>query len=297
LAKSGPPFWYPCPPPLTRLSLDQTVTPTFLVHVGVGEMRYDHIDSAPESSLTYGAVQKLGLVGAFSSAGPFPEITGLASAQGGFTTSVSGPSNPTTIGPTNAGQYVNDNPTVTISATWVRGNHTYKAGAEGHKNIWSDINYSGQGGIYNFSSAETGLPYLQLASLKGGSVGFPYASFLLGQVDSASVNSGQDPQMRKSAYGVFIQDTWKITRTLTLDYGLRWDYQTALHKVYNRFSEFAPNIANPSAGGLPGAVAYEGTGPGRCDCSFIKTYPFALGPRLGLAYQINSKTVIRAGWA
>src|SRR5262249_47877468 len=59
---------------------------------------------------------------------------------------------------------------------------------------------------------------------------------------------------------------------------------------------FAPFTANPSAGGLPGATQYEGYGPKRCNCSFTNSYPFALGPRLGVAYQVASKTVLRAGW-
>src|SRR5205085_11691073 len=53
---------------------------------------------------------------------------------------------------------------------------------------------------------------------------------------------------------------------------------------------------NPSIGGLPGALIYEGNGPGRCNCSFAIKYPYALGPRLGIAYQLSPKTVLRAGW-
>src|SRR5206468_2714284 len=53
---------------------------------------------------------------------------------------------------------------------------------------------------------------------------------------------------------------------------------------------------NPNAGGLNGAIAYEGTGDGRCNCNFANFYKFALGPRLGAAYQIDNKTVLRAGW-
>jgi len=53
---------------------------------------------------------------------------------------------------------------------------------------------------------------------------------------------------------------------------------------------------NPSAGGLPGAVIFEGNGPSRCGCDFAKSYPLAFGPRLGVAYQITPKTVLRAGF-
>src|SRR5439155_7793928 len=71
---------------------------------------------------------------------------------------------------------------------------------------------------------------------------------------------------------------------------------TYLKEQYRRYPSFAPTLANPSAGGLPGAVIYEGNGPGRCGCDFGSNYPYAFGPRLGAAYQITPKTVIRAGW-
>ena len=50
----------------------------------------------------------------------------------------------------------------------------------------------------------------------------------------------------------------------------------------------------PTAGSV--AYLYEGMGPGRCNCTLVKTYPYAFAPRLGLAYQITPKTVLRAGW-
>jgi hypothetical protein len=59
---------------------------------------------------------------------------------------------------------------------------------------------------------------------------------------------------------------------------------------------FGPTIPNPNAAGRPGAVVFEGYGSGRCDCSFTSTYPYAIGPRLSVAYQLDPKTVIRAGW-
>ena len=50
-------------------------------------------------------------------------------------------------------------------------------------------------------------------------------------------------------------------------------------------------MANPAAGGHPGAVQYEAT----CNCHFANNYPWAFGPRLGTAYQITPKTVFRSG--
>ncbi len=94
---------------------------------------------------------------------------------------------------------------------------------------------------------------------------------------------------------MFAQDTWKATRRLTLDYGIRWDLQPPSRELWRRTSAFSPTVANPSAGGLLGGTVYEGDGPGRCNCLFGKTYPWAFAPRLGVAYQFSPKTVLRAG--
>src|SRR5205085_2418466 len=83
-----------------------------------------------------------------------------------------------------------------------------------------------------------------------------------------------------------------IPRRLTLDYGVRYDYSTYLKEQYGRAPEFNASIANPRVGGLLGGAVYEAT----CNCNIAHNYPFAGAPRLGVAYQINSKTVFRAGF-
>src|SRR5260370_19038046 len=98
------------------------------------------------------------------------------------------------------------------------------------------------------------------------------------------------------AWGFSAQATWKITRKLTLDYGLRYDLQPVQHEECQRTASFDPSTPNPTVGGLPGAIRYEGYGPGRCNCAFAPTYPYSIGPRLGIAWQIAPKTVLRAGW-
>ncbi len=274
--------------PTYRLNIDRTITPTLLVHLGGGVVHYVHTDSAPPSVLTYDAVKNLGLVGASVTPSGFPQITGLSAAVNG--------GNASGVGPTNAGTYHNDKPTTVGSVTWIRGDHSFRAGGEWEKDIWANITAGGTYGSYAFSANQTGLPYLNTSTISGNTIGFPYASFLLGDVNSTSISNFQDAQWRKHNIGFYVQDTWRISRKLTLDYGLRWDYQTAYQEVYSRNSEFAPNAPNPSAGGLLGATQYEGYGAGRCNCSFTKTYPYALGPRLGIAYQFAPKTVLRAGW-
>ena len=162
--------------------------------------------------------------------------------------------------------------------------------------MWSDRNSRGAQGIYSFSNAQTGQTALLGTKLIGGTVGMAYASFLLGMTNSATVNAVQDPQWRKNTWSLYLQDSWKISRRLTFEYGARWDLQGVGHEIHYRNSMFGPDIPNPSAAGRPGAVKYEGYGQGRCNCAFTSIYPFAISPRLSIAYQIDAKTVFRAGW-
>ena len=146
-----------------------------------------------------------------------------------------------TIGPTNAGTYYNDKPTVVGSVTWIRSNHTMKFGGEWQKDIWSNVTAGNTMGNYSFNARETAQPYLQTTTIGGGSIGFPYASFLLGAVGGGTIANRQDSQWRKHNYGVFVQDTWKVTRRLTLDYGVRWDYQVAFQELHDRNSGVQPD--------------------------------------------------------
>jgi hypothetical protein len=95
------------------------------------------------------------------------------------------------------------------------------------------------------------------------------------------------------AWAWFIQDSWKVTRKLTIVYGIRYDISTAVKEQYGRVAQFDPTTPNLSAGGHPGSVMFANT----CNCEFYRsTYPWAYGPRLGIAYQFTSKTVFRGGW-
>ncbi len=118
------------------------------------------------------------------------------------------------------------------------------------------------------------------------------ASFLLG---GTSLNAQVAPTALaniKYQTGIYAQDTWKLTRKITLDYGLRWDLGTYAHEQFGRNGSIGLAIPNPSASGRLGATQFEAT----CKCNFASNYNKAFGPRLGLAYQINSKTVLRMGF-
>ena len=268
------------------LNYDLTVTPTVLLHLGVGYQDSSLHTFAPTTN--YEPRKELGLIGPFQPY-TFPNFSGmLSAAQGGLK---------------NLGEIIQgeqntwmQKPTAVAGVTWVKNNHTYKFGGEMRLQGYPNDNNLGTNGTYGFSAAQTALPYLNTTTVGGGTIGFPYASFLLGLVDNANIRVPAVARLGNQQWGFYAQDTWKVTRKFTLDYGLRYDYSTYQKEQYGRQVNFSATTPNPSAGGLPGAVIYEGSLPGRCNCSFAHNYPWAFGPRLGFAYQVLPKTVIRGGF-
>jgi hypothetical protein len=272
---------------IPRLNWDDNISPTMLLHVGLGMFRNFNPGGSSLAVEDYNASGLLGFNGSAIGHG-FPQINGLGtSTAGGMNMN---------MGPTNLDVPLYTKLTGVISLLYVRGNHSYKIGGEFRNEAYADNQSTGGTGDLNFSALETGQTSLQGQNTGGISTGFPYASFLLGLADNGTVQPSQDLQWRSRRYALYIQDTWRVNHKLTLDYGLRWDLQGEGHEIWNRDSMFGPSIPNPSAGNLPGGWVYEGYGANRCDCYFAKPYPYAIGPRFGFAYQLTPKTVVRGGW-
>ena len=265
----------------TRLNYDHTISPTVLMHLGAG-VQWNRIND-DVAVLDFDQEKKLGLKGA--SVTRFPQIRGLTASMGGMKD----------MGPGTQVTTQMLKPTANASLSWVRQNHSYKFGAEMRIEGYPVLIYNTALGNYAFSANQTGLPSTLGQDLKGGTVGFPYASFLLGAVNSGNIGIPSQIRAGKSSWSIYAQDSWKVTRKFTLDYGLRWDYQGYLKDTYGRFPNFSPTTPNPSVGNLPGAVIFEGYWPGHCNCDFAQVYPCAFGPRVGAAYQITPQTVLRAG--
>jgi hypothetical protein len=191
---------------------------------------------------------------------------------------------------------IDSKPVANGSLSWVHGNHTFKTGFTWKIDQEVYDNFVNLSPSYGFSSAETAQPLYGQVLPSGTGIGSAWASFLLGQYDSVSMGNAAAPLYRRTSWGLYLQDSWKVTRKLTLDYGLRWDLQSPLDELHDREISFSRTVVNENANGLLGGVIYEGQGPGRCNCTFDPAYPYAIAPRLGLAYQISVKTVLRGGW-
>ena len=272
-----------------RLNYDNTLTPTLLLHVGVGYQQNNFFDNAPV--LNYNAQASLGLTGATLNRN-FPLFNNLCAPDNACV----GAGGSHDLGPPGQTHSYWEKPGGNASITWVKGSHTVKGGTDMYFSAVPQIPYTNTAGGYSFSPNETTPGALVGQSFSGGTIGLNYASFLLGAVDQYTIAQVADFRNAKEQLGFFVQDSWKINRKLTLEYGVRYDFGTYYTEEHNRAVNFFPNVPNPYVAGQPGAFLYSGNGTGACNCNFAQNYPYALGPRIGVAYSINDKTVFRAGW-
>jgi hypothetical protein len=281
-----------------RVNLDYSVRPNLLLHFGAGITLYQLDDHSPTTDFDQ---KSIGLTGTPNPGGRFPSISGLCvSGLGTNTSPCTGTGGMMSMGPgVGAAQSLTKQmtPTWQASTTWVKSNHTYKFGTELRIFGYPLHSLTATNGSFVFSANQTSQTAattgaLQSAVVGGGTVGFPYASFLLGLVNNGVVNPPADLRTGKHFWAFYAQDTWKVTRKFTLDYGLRYDYATYPKEQYGRLPTISPTVVNPTVGGHPGGVIYEST----CNCSLAHNYPWAFGPRIGAAYQITPKTVFRAGF-
>src|SRR5262249_590083 len=147
-------------------------------------------------------------------------------------------------------------------------------------------------GEFFFNGLETNLP-----GSFGGNTGFGYASFLLGEVDTANVQAPQTRGLRSWYMGYYIQDEFRVSSKLTLNYGLRYEVQPQYTNPNDNASEFDATVPNPKAGSLLGALTFLGNGPGRNGKRrFSDIYKPGFGPRFGFAYKLLPGTVVRGSY-
>lgn len=183
--------------------------------------------------------------------------------------------------------------------TRAQGKHNWKFGGEVRLirvNVWEARN----AGTFNFNAGFTQGPNPTAAS---NSAGLGFASFLLGAGTTGNtlIQGWKNVAAQSFYYAGYAQDDWRITQKLTLNLGVRYDLDTPRTERYNRMNFFDPDAPSPLASKVPqfpnlkGGVRFVGVdGNSRSQYS---TDTNNLAPRLGLAYQFDQKTVIRAGYS
>ena len=174
------------------------------------------------------------------------------------------------------------------SVSWVKGKHNMKFGGEARALQFNVRRLTRASGEFDFNSQETSL---------NGIGGNAVASALFGLVNTSTLFYGAFSGVRYKDYSFFAQDSYKLNARLTLNYGLRYDIDVPASEAFDRFSMVDPTLPNPGAGGILGAYTYFGSGTNRNGRKRPQDiYKKAFGPRLGFAYSINDKTVLRGGY-
>ncbi|HXX24191.1 MAG TPA: TonB-dependent receptor [Terriglobia bacterium] len=181
------------------------------------------------------------------------------------------------------------------SLDWIRGHHDIKFGGElriEQVNAWDPGYING-----NFSFSQFGTSQYPAA---GG--GDAMATFLTGTNALGGGNGSYSvfirPATSNKDLSGYIQDKWRTTSKLTLNIGFRYDLQYPATERWNRLDYFNPNIDSPLQ--VPGVPTIMGGDQFATPANRgVYPHPFYAGiqPRLGIAYELNDKTVLRAGYA
>lgn len=167
------------------------------------------------------------------------------------------------------------------TVSYTKGAHNLRFGFSAIQNRFGFFQLSSPSGGLSYSGTYTNNP----ASSAGTGAGF--ADFLLGLPVSSSKSAFPQgvPYERYSEYGAFVQDQWRIATKLTLNLGLRYDLFTPVSERYNRQSDF-----------LLGTGTLVIAGQNGYSNSILALQKHDFSPRIGIAYQLNDKTVIRSAY-
>ena len=193
------------------------------------------------------------------------------------------------------------------NVSWNRGKHVLKLGSEFRRYNDNNRNPGLASGLYNFDAALT-----QANPQRGDSAsGNEFASFLLGYPSSGYVDRNIDPAYRAQYAALFVQDDFKVAARVTLNLGLRWDYESPRFERYDRMlrgfafdqpspiaaaskASAAASICPACAAGLQGGLLYAGGG-GDLRYAF-DPHKGNFQPRAGVAWRLTSKLVFRGGY-
>ncbi len=194
--------------------------------------------------------------------------------------------------------YTGSSYTFTNTYSWsetlskILGGHSLKAGVNIRVIQNNEANPTSSAGTFSFTRQFTQQNPVQADASSGDE----FASFLLGTPATGSVPINEAFAFQSRYYAVFLQDDWRVNDRLTVNLGVRWDYEAPNTERYNRQNRgFDISALSPLQ--VPGETLYGGllfTGANN-------RYPFQpdlnnVQPRIGLAYKLSHSTVFRGGY-
>lgn len=184
--------------------------------------------------------------------------------------------------------YVFDATIFNDAVSWTHGRHNFKFGGDIKG---KQVNSRTSGGVetYNFSNTTNAPtdPNVQ------PQVGFAFANFLLGDVQSASNNVDFLLHGRRKVFDLYAEDDWKLRPNLTLNLGLRWDVNAPFHEANGRWTNFDLNAQNPNWAPVKGAYIFGQNGGSTYETQQDLKQ---LGPHVGLTYAMSPKLTVRGAY-
>ena len=205
---------------------------------------------------------------------------GFAGASGG--SSVSWSANPSAAGGASNLRTLNEDMQLADNLSRTHGAHTLKFGYQGMLTRENDVPLTQPSGVYNFTTAGSGLPNTP-------NTGNTFASFLLGSVSSATFNTLLYNYLpRWWSHQFYAQDDWRVSSKLTINIGLRYSYESPANTKYGFKSQFDPNTVDPLTGDM-GAILHP---KGTVYSADMKNF----APRLGASWNFLPKFVFRGSF-
>ncbi len=189
-----------------------------------------------------------------------------------------------------------DTYTLVPTMTWIKGHHTFKFGSELRKNELSYFQNNSPGGVLSFDNLFT-----SQNALSSGATGSGLASLELGLPAAVTLQTSLFTFATLHYEGFFASDTWQLNNKLTLSLGLRWEIPGVYIERYNRQATFNPTEVNPALAGVtlngkPVVGAFDLVGTSNHPEAGLNPEQYGLiAPRVGVAYRLSDKTVIRTG--
>ena len=267
-----------------------TISPNVVNQFAVGYARYKSASTTANDAAIYSAASS-GLVGMPSgqSSNGFPAVTfsspDQVNTEGGYAWN------------TKASNSYN----ITDNLMLLKGKHSFTFGGQGVRLEYNYIKVATNSGPmgFTFSPTETGsFTGTNGASGVSSTSGAAFASYMLGAVHSSSVTAEYpETGSRFNDWSFWVQDDYRLNPRLTVNVGLRWDIFPPYREAHNLFTFLNPTATNPITGNM-GTLEFAGPGTSGVFSGSTSTPTWFknLGPHIGFAYSVDSKTVIRAGY-